>query len=156
MIPAEKSHVSHVVLDGPKGNTWEEAVAELLEADNRVESYVKNDHLGFSIPYVYKGRSHEYVPDFLVRLVRKDGDEVDRTLVIEVSGGLKSVDDSDLTKAKADTARHQWCPAVNNHGGWGRWGYAEIDSKDEAAPMLDGAIESLVSDGVVTGLPEQY
>ena len=34
-----------------------------------VAAYVKNDHLGFTIPYVHEGRSHEYVPDFLVRLV---------------------------------------------------------------------------------------
>ena len=29
---------------------------------------MKNDHLGFTIPYVHEGRSHHYVPDFLVRL----------------------------------------------------------------------------------------
>ena len=29
---------------------------------------MKNDHLGFAIPYVHEGRSHDYVPDFLVRL----------------------------------------------------------------------------------------
>jgi type III restriction enzyme len=148
--------VSHVVLDGPKGNTWEEAMADLLESDARVRSFVKNDHLGFLIPYVYKGRSHEYTPDFLVRLTKEDEADVDRTLIIEVSGGLKSLDDSDLTKAKADTARHQWCPAVNNHGGWGRWGYIEVHDIPKAKEMLDGAIKSLRADGAVTGLPDQY
>ena len=33
-----------------------------------MHAYVKNDHLGFTIPYVHKGRSHSYIPDFLVRL----------------------------------------------------------------------------------------
>ena len=150
VVEAEKSHVSHVVLDGPKGNTWEEHLAELLENDNRVHSYVKNDHLGFIIPYVHKGRSHEYVPDFLVRLVIGP-DDVERTLIIEVSGGRK---DAEAAKAKADTARHQWCPAVNNHGGWGRWGYIEISDIDTAGSVLDGAIQSLYADGPVTGLSD--
>ncbi len=85
------SEVSHVVLDGPGGNTWEEKVATLCEeARLPVAAYVKNDHLGFAIPYVHKGRTHAYVPDFLLRLKRRDGDDVDRTLIVEVSGGMKS------------------------------------------------------------------
>ncbi|MXW57574.1 MAG: restriction endonuclease [Acidimicrobiia bacterium] len=148
VMEAEKSHVSHVVLDGPRGNTWEERLAVLLEADSRVRSFVKNDHLGFVIPYVHKGRSHEYVPDFLVRLM-VEPDDVVRTLIVEVSGGRK---DADAAKAKADTARHQWCPAVNNHGGWGRWGFIEVSDIDTAASVLDGAIQSLYADGPVTGL----
>ncbi len=129
---------------------------ESKQFEDRVASYVKNDHLGFLIPYVYKGRSHDYEPDFLVRLTKESDDEIDRTLIVEVSGGRKSVGDADLPKAKADTARHQWCPAVNNRGGWGRWGYVEIKDIDQAAEVLEGAIESLRADGVVTGLPEQY
>ena len=60
------------------------------EAHPRVAAYVKNDHLGFTIPYVHQGRSHDYVPDFLLRLRRADGEDVDRTLIVEVSGGQKS------------------------------------------------------------------
>lgn len=150
VIEVEKSHVSHVVLDGPRGNTWEEHLARLLEDDRRVRSFVKNDHLGFIIPYVHKGRSHEYIPDFLVRLV-EEPDDVERTLIVEVSGGRK---DPVAAKAKADTARHQWCPAVNNHGGWGRWGYIEIFDLETAAAVLDGAIQSLYADGPVTGLSD--
>ena len=150
VIEARKSHVSHVVLDGPKGNTWEEHLADLLESHQRVRSFVKNDHLGFVIPYVHKGKNHEYVPDFLARLATEPRD-VERTLIIEVSGGRK---DSETAKAKADTARLQWCPAVNNHGGWGRWGYIEITDIDSAAVALDGAIRSLYADGPVTGLSD--
>ena len=47
-----------------------------LELNRNVKSYVKNDHLGFTIPYVHKGRSHSYMPDFLVRL--EPGDDGDR------------------------------------------------------------------------------
>ena len=75
-VPTEKSEVSHVTLDGKDGNTWEQLLASELELNRNVKSYVKNDHLGFTIPYVHKGRSHSYMPDFLVRL--EPGDDGDR------------------------------------------------------------------------------
>ena len=43
-----------------------------------------------------------------------------RTLIVEVSGTRKA---PGPTIAKAETARNQWCAAVNNHAGYGRWGY---------------------------------
>src|SRR5262249_8761834 len=64
-----KSQLNHVVLDGVRGNSWEEGIAQALEKDPRVKSYVKNERLGFTIPYVHEGRTHDYVPDFLARLV---------------------------------------------------------------------------------------
>ena len=42
--------------------------AVLRDCTEDVAAYVKNDHLGFAIPYVHKGSTHAYVPDFLVRL----------------------------------------------------------------------------------------
>lgn len=149
VIEATKSHVSHVVLDGVKGNTWEEIIALRCELHPQVAAYVKNDRLDFSIPYTWQGRSHRYVPDFLLRLEQAESDVV-RTLIIEVSGGQKS---PGPTKAKADTARNQWCTAINNHGGFGRWGYIEIDSMENAAARLDHAIESLYDDAPIIGEP---
>jgi type III restriction enzyme len=67
-IEANKSPGDFVVLDRPKGNTWEEALAYYLEHDALVASFVKNDHLEFTTPYVYEGVGHEFRPDFLVRL----------------------------------------------------------------------------------------
>jgi type III restriction enzyme len=145
VIPATRSHVSHVVLDGKKGNSWEEWIAGLLEASLDVASYVKNDHLGFTIPYVHEGQTHQYIPDFLCRL-KNQGDGMTRTLIIEVSGGLKS---PGPTEAKAVTALHQWCPAVNNHGGWGRWSYVEISNKDQARDLLNKAIGTLAHAGPI-------
>ena len=138
VITTTKSHVSHVTLDGKKGNTWEEHVAGLLEEDDRVVAFAKNDHLGFAIPYVHKGRSHLYYPDFLVRLNSDPDDPL--MLIIEVSGGQKS---PGPTEAKADTARWTWCPAVNNHGGFGRWHYIEIDNMMTAQEHISAAIEGL-------------
>ncbi len=150
-IEATKSHLNYVVLDGPKGNTWEETMAGLLEADGRVASYVKNDHLGFTVPYVWEGRSHQYLPDFLVRLV-EEPDDVVRTLIVEVSGGRKS---PGPTAVKAATTRDQWCTAVNNHSGWGRWGYVEVTSMLGAEQVLGDAIDALYADDPITGDPDR-
>jgi type III restriction enzyme len=141
--PPIKSHLNHVVLDGPRGNTWEEGLAQHLEKDDRVFSYVKNERLGFTIPYVYKGKSHQYVPDFLVRLVQPEDDNQIRTLIVEVSGTQKS---PGPTQAKAETARDQWCAAVNNWGEFGRWGYVEVNDPWKDWPKLDTAIDLLYGD----------
>ena len=150
VVETTKSPVNFVVLDGARGNTWEETVAGILEADSDVHSYVKNDHLGFEIPYIHAGKSHLYLPDFLVRLKRPEDDDVDRTLIIEVSGGRKS---PGPTAAKAQTTRNQWCTAVNNDGGWGRWGYMEISTMLNAAGRIADAITLLYEDAPIIGEP---
>jgi type III restriction enzyme len=147
--PPAKSHLNHVVLDGQRGNSWEEGLADMLEQDKRVRSYVKNERLGFAIPYVHEGRSHDYIPDFVARLVTEP-DDVERALIIEVSGGLKS---PGPTAAKAHTARHQWCAAVNNWGEFGRWGYIEVGDPANARDLLRDAIDNLYADRPIIGLP---
>ncbi|MPZ67513.1 MAG: restriction endonuclease [Pseudonocardiaceae bacterium] len=148
-VPTEKSEVSHVTLDGKDGNTWEERLATELELNPNVAAYVKNDHLGFTIPYVHKGRTHSYVPDFLVRLRRRD--DVERTLIIEVSGSQKS---PGPTRAKATTARDSWCAAVNNRGGFGRWGYIEMTDPLTFKVRLGEAIQLLHDDAPIIGDPD--
>jgi type III restriction enzyme len=150
VVQTIKSEVSHVTLDGRDGNTWEQLLAAECELHRDVVAYAKNDHLGFAIPYVHQGRTHAYVPDFLVRLrPREDG--IARTLIIEVSGGQKS---PGPTKAKADTARDQWCAAVNNHGGFGRWGYVEITAMVGVREKLSEAIDLLYADAPIVGDPD--
>ena len=104
-------------------------------------SYVKNDGLDFMIPYLHAGVQYDYKPDFLVRLEPRDADdETERYLIIEVSGTFK---DQEKRSAKADTAEHKWCAAVNNHGGFGRWGFVEIDDMTHAGSKLQAAIDRL-------------
>ena len=134
-----KSHLNHVVLDGVRGNSWEEGLALLLEADERVAAYVKNERLGFTVPYIHEGRTHDYVPDFLVRLALAP-DGIERTLIVEVSGSQKS---PGPTAAKATTARDQWCGAVNNWGEFGQWGYVEVGKPADAAAPVSAAIDAL-------------
>jgi len=133
----ERCHVNFVVLDGG-GNAWERTVAQVLETMQDVAAYVKNDHLGFTIPYAHNGRTRQFVPDFLVRLASHD--DVVRTLVVEVSGGRK---DQTAREAKAATARDLWVPALNNHGGNGRWDFCEVDDPGRAKQVIGSAVEAL-------------
>lgn len=151
-VTSARSHVSHVVLDGPGGNTWEQIAALILEAHDDVAAYVKNDHLEFAIPYTHQGVGRRYRPDFVVRLVRRPGD-VERHLVIEVSGGKK---DQVARAVKADTARNLWCAAVNTDGRFGRWGYVEVDDPNLFRNVVDAAITNLYADLPVTGTPLAY
>ncbi|MDQ0778389.1 type III restriction enzyme [Streptomyces aurantiacus] len=147
----DKSPVNYVVLDGIDGNTWEQILATLLDGNKHVDSYVKNDHLEFVIPYLYAGRTHRYLPDFIVRLKPRDEEDEVRHLIVEVSGSRKS---AGMRAMKAETAR-MWCAAVNNHGGFGRWGYIELsEDPTRFKAGLNAAIEALYGDGPLTGLHE--
>jgi len=111
-----KCHVSHVVADT---ESWEQKMAQALEEMDEVVCYVKNHNLGFTIPYTLEGEDRNYMPDFIVRV--RDGSEDLLNLIVEVTGEKKKD-----KAAKVATARTLWIPAVNNHGGFGRWAFLEI------------------------------
>ena len=51
---------------------------------------------------------------------------------LEVTGELKKE-----KEAKTATARTLWVPAVNNHGGFGRWAFLEVtDPYDDVAELI--------------------
>jgi type III restriction enzyme len=112
---ADKCHVSHVVADT---GSWEQKLAQALEDMDEVACYVKNERVGFTIPYTLEGEQWQYHPDFLARM--RDGRPDLLNLIIEVTGEKKKD-----KAAKVSTARTLWVPAVNNHGGFGRWAFLE-------------------------------
>ena len=120
-------------------------MAAYAEGNPDVAAYVKNDHLGFEIPYLHLGTRHDYVPDFLMRLKQRE-DDVVRTLVVEVSGGEKRLKAASLTDMKVTAARDLWCRSVNNHGGFGVWGYLEVTDPNLFKVELDDAIARLYAD----------
>ena len=141
--PPTKSHLNHVVLDGVRGNSWEEGLAQLLERDERVQAYVKNERLGFTIPYVHEGRTHEYVPDFLVRLV-PEPDDVERTLIVEVSGTpqvARARRQPRPTPRETSGARRSTTGASSGGGATSR-----STTRPQASALLDEAIENLYAD----------
>jgi type III restriction enzyme len=116
-----KSHLNYVVID----SKWEASAAYHLEQHPRVAAYVKNQGLGFSIPYLHASGMHEYVPDFLVRL------DIGVTLILEPKGGQ---DEKAEVKAQAAT---RWVAAVNADGRHGEWRYAICRDMNRIPQLID-------------------
>jgi type III restriction enzyme len=101
VYPTVKSHVNYVVMD----SEWEGICAKTLEEIETVECYVKNQFLGFAIPYTKDGKDRQYFTDFIARVKSKDGNI--KNLMIEISG---------MSKDKAEKkwfVENRWIPAVN-------------------------------------------
>jgi len=110
-----KSHVNWVVCD----SDWEAEFARVAEAHPRVRSYVKNQGLGFEVPYLFGSTSRKYIPDFIVQI--DDGHDDLLNLIVEIKG-YRGED----AKDKANTMKTYWVPGVNNLGKFGRWAFAEF------------------------------
>ncbi|MCS1410270.1 MAG: hypothetical protein M2R45_03462 [Verrucomicrobia subdivision 3 bacterium] len=105
---AKKSHINYCVYD----STWEASEAFELDRNQAVTAWVKNDHLGFEVLYVYNGVVKKYRPDFLIRL------QSGEILVLETKG----------QQTEQDNVKHEymqeWIAAVNNDNRFGRWQFA--------------------------------
>ncbi len=124
-----KSQVNLVLWE----STWEAAFAERLEKLDRVRGYVKNNGLGFEVPYTFMGEEHFYRPDFIVQM--DDG----RRGVLNVVAEIKGFRGPDA-EAKRDALTRLWLPAVNNDGRWGRWAAAEITEPTDMMDAFTGQV----------------
>jgi hypothetical protein len=61
------------------------------------------------------------------------GPDNPQDLVIEVPGGNK--------KDKVAAARMLWVPAINNHGGFGRWAFVEVDNPWDARNTIRTSLQ---------------
>ena len=131
----DKCHISHVVADT---DSWEQKMAESLEDMPEVVRYAKNHNLNFTIPYTLNGEERNYIPDFIACINDGRGEKDLLNLIVEVTGEKRKD-----KAAKVATAQTLWVPAINNHGGFGRWGFLEIndpwDSKNEIRKFLAAA-----------------
>ena len=116
----QKSHINFCVYD----STWEASDAFTLDHSPLVEAWVKNDHLGFEVLYLYKGIVRKYRPDFLIRL--KSGE----MLILETKG---QVTEQDRTKLRF---LDEWVRAVNAHGGFGCWRWAVVEDPGEIQDVI--------------------
>jgi len=115
-----RSHINFCVYD----STWEAAEAFTLDQHRAVDAWVKNDHLGFEVLYVYRGVVRKYRPDFLIRL--QDGP----FLVLETKGRDT---EQDRTKRRF---LDEWVQAVNTHGGFGEWAWDVSRDPDDLPDIL--------------------
>ncbi|MBF0553637.1 MAG: DEAD/DEAH box helicase family protein [Nitrospirae bacterium] len=103
-----KSHINFTVID--INSKWEYLGANTI--NSVVKSFVKNDHLGFVVYYNYRGVIRSYFPDFIIKLTSGDN------FVLEIKG---QDDEQNRTKR---VFLDEWCRAVNQHGGFGKWKWA--------------------------------
>lgn len=115
-----KSHINFCVYD----STWEASDAYVLDNDPSVAAWVKNDHLGFEVLYIYRGVVRKYRPDFLAQLSNGD------MLVLETKG-----QDTEQDEVKRRYLA-EWVEAVNSHGGFGRWRWAVTRQPGEIRDIL--------------------
>jgi len=102
-----RSHINFCVYD----STWEASEAFELDHNAEVAAWVKNDHLGFEILYIYRGVVRKYRPDFLARLASGE------MLVLEVKG--EDTEQDEVKRRFLD----EWVKAINDHGGFGAWAW---------------------------------
>lgn len=130
---AARCHVSHVVAD----SGWEHDMAGFLERMPEVLRCVKTSGLDFTIPYTLDAEQRSYLPDFVVHVDDGHGAADPLQVVVEVSGRTRRD-----KNAKVATARTLWVPAVNAHGGFGRWAFLEVTDPWDS----ERAIRALVSE----------
>ena len=137
-----KCHISHVVADT---QSWEQKLAQTLEEmpddKPKVLRYIKNQNLGFTIPYTLNGEERRYIPDFIAVIDDGRGPDDPLNLILECTGQQKKD-----KAAKVATARNLWVPAVNNDGSFGRWQFVEITDPWDAARTMRARI-TLASHG---------
>ena len=114
---ARRCHVNWAILD----SDWEAELCRVVEAHPQVAAYVKNQNLGFEVPYRAGSQLRRYLPDFIVLLDDGHGDHDLLHLVIEVKG-YRGED----AKDKKTTMETLWVPGVNRLGAYGRWAFAEF------------------------------
>jgi len=120
----KKSHINFCVFD----STWEASEAFELDTNPDVVSWVKNDHLGFEVLYIFKGVVQKYRPDFIIWL--KTGSH----LIVEVKG-----QDTQQDRTKREFL-DEWARAVNEHGGFGKWQWAVSTHPSDVAGILQEAM----------------
>lgn len=116
----KKSHLNYAAQDSKWGAVGGVPSRRPLERGR----FVKNQGLGFAIPYLHNGQMHPYVADFIVRL------DNGVRLVLETKGH------DDLENVKTQAAQ-RWVRAVNAEGSFGEWRYEISHAMNEIPGLLD-------------------
>ena len=120
--PATHCHLNAMVADTQK---WEQSAAFVLDTHPGIQKWVKNDRLGFHIPYRHHGMPTKYIPDFIATT------DSGTNVIIEIKGRV--TDHADV-KVKA---AERWTGAINRDRQHGHWHYLFVIDPPRLAPMLD-------------------
>jgi type III restriction enzyme len=119
---ANHCHLNAMVADTQK---WEQTAALLLDTHPGVKKWVKNERLGFFIPYRRNGLPARYVPDFIAVT------DTDQNVIVEIKGQV-----TDNADAKAKAAE-RWTAAVTRLGQYGTWHYLLVTDPGKLGLMLN-------------------
>lgn len=108
----EYSHINNMVVDSKFEGLFCQEL-ERLAKNKKIISWVKNDHIGFKIWYVFKGEVHAYYPDFIIKIKN------DEYLIVETKGIKEDQDEFKWNALK------EWCLAVNNEKQYGNWQFKQ-------------------------------
>jgi type III restriction enzyme len=122
IYPVTRCHLNAMVADTLK---WEQSAAFLLDSHPGIRKWVKNDRLGFFIPYRNRGLPAKYLPDFLVVT------DTDQNVIVEIKGQV-----TDNADAKAKAAQ-RWAAAVTRLGQRGNWHYLLVTDPGRLGLMLN-------------------
>ena len=128
-----RCHVNWAVCD----SDWEAEFCRVAEAHPNVLAYVKNQGLGFEVPYRSGSESRTYMPDFIVLVDDGRGAVDPLHLVVEIKGYRR--EDAKDKKATMETF---WIPGVNRLGAYGRWAFAELRNVYEMEEDFRGLVEA--------------
>ena len=127
-------HVNKVACD----SSWEAEFCRMIESHPQVRAYVKNQGLGFTVPYRDGPIARDYLPDFIVRVDDGHGEQDPLNLVVEVKGRR-----GENAKVKKETMKNYWIPGVNRLGDYGHWAFVELRDVHSMKDDFENAIDSL-------------
>ena len=115
--PIESSQINNMVIDSNFEAEFSQHL-ERLSSQGKILSWVKNDHLGFKIWYVFKGQIKTYYPDFIIKI------DEENFIIIETKGIKKDQDEFKWNAIK------EWVIAVNN-GDFANWKFETVLAKED-------------------------
>jgi type III restriction enzyme len=138
---SQHCHLNWLIMD----SDWEAEFCRAAEAHPQVRSYVKNHNLGFEVPYLVGAATHQYRPDFILKVDDGHGPDNLLNLVVEIKG-YRGEDAKDKKAAMVT----RWLPGVNNAKQYGRWAFAEFtdvyamqkDFGDKVQAQFDAMVKS--------------
>jgi len=120
-----KSHLNYIVADTAK---WEQSAAYFIDKHDAVRAFVKNENLGFAIPYLHDDSAHDYIPDFVIRLELPG----EHYLILETKG-------YDPLEEVKKAAAERWVRAVNADGKYGHWQYVVAHKPTDVPALVESA-----------------
>ena len=126
--PTQKSHVNYIIAED---NSWQQIAAQTLDRMDCDVAWVRNQYLGFRIPYTVGDENKEYQPSFIVKTK-------DVNLIVECEDF--DGDKSGSKEAKRHYLKDYWLPAANNLKTYGQWQLLEVKDIDRLEEEILKAI----------------